>query len=322
MAQYTTALASEYNDIQNKVQDILGARQGIPSTYGYNNAGLITSSNVSKGQQIKKDEWDKLKVDINTLWYYQYNTTNSGCIDVVTGSQIMWSNVVSYQSAINTLDDRATNHNTYTSTGSFGQTTYPHFSSNSLHYDYAAGWGGADAGQKTDIRLNGTSTWPSRQELQAYFNAGGFFRLTPNFSGGTITTTGTKDYALSSLGSLCYQNWTWYDWWTHGGSDGTNKSTSIAVSAVGQGYTPYNTAGNIVCQSTITYDGNATISWSFRAIDGDTGTTSDGVTPAPAFGATTSIYIGGATAGGYTAPTGVGVVSITNPTPSGSWTAY
>lgn len=322
MAQYTTALASEYNAMQNKVQDILGTRQGVPSTYGYNNASLITSSNVAQGQQIRQDEWDKLKADLQTLHYYQYGSLSTGFSSPVTGNQIMWANVVSFQNITNDMDTKSQQFATWDDGDTFS--SYPNLTQTSQAYNYTDTWGGYGA-SVTNIELAGSITFGSRQELQAILNAGGYVGITISFTGGTVGTSGTKDYYLSSLATLANNSWRQPDWWAYGGSNGTSNTETITVTASGQGFTPYGTlVGNLTVRSQLSYNGNNLINYNVRITDGatDANTSSGGGYPEPAIEADCQVSVFCSRPGGYSPPSGVGVITSSAPSISGSWSAY
>lgn len=321
MAQYTTILASEYNAMQNKVQDILGTRQGVPSTYGYNNASLITSSNVGVGQQIKQDEWDKLKADLTTLYYYQYGNVSTGLPAIVTGNQIMWSNVVAYQNVTNDMDAKSQAFETWDDGDTFS--SYPNLAYTSQAYTYPQGWGGNGA-SITTIELSGSMTFASRQSLQGIMNAGGYFGFSIAVTGGTSSTSGTKDYYFKQLCSFASNDWAQPKWWSYGGSNGTSNTETETWTAAGQGYSPYGSiVGNLTVRSQLSYNGNNLITFNVRLTDGATGGTSAGTGyPEPAVTADVQVTAFCEYPGGYTPPSGVGVITSTAPTFSGSWSAY
>lgn len=321
MAQYTTALASEYNDMQYKVQDILGARQGVPSSYGYNNASLINSSPVSQGQEIKQGEWDNLKHDLDTLRYYHYASLGT-YETIATGNQIMWSNIVSYQNVCTAMDNLSQSFHTYTTSSKFGY-NYPHLKESFASYGYPSGWGGYGA-SVTTIELSGSFTFSSRANLQAIFNGGGYFAFNPYFSGGTIGTSGTKDYVFRQLASLCGINWGRSQWWTYGGSNGTAQTQTLTATASGSGYSPYGSSvGDLYVRTQATYNGNNVISFNFKAIDyaTDASTSSGGGYTEPPVTADVSAMPYFATPGGYSVPSGsgLGVIDLPSPSLSASW---
>lgn len=175
MAQYTTVLANEFNAVRNTVATVLGTGSG---TRGY--GSTVDSYTVAAGGSIGAAEFTALKTDINRC--YRHITNGDATLNsVVTGGQITWANLVSYQTAATYVDtNRDTNGGSVTSSQS--STTL------------SAGWGNASGNRIATV--NGTINFASAEAMRFYFNQNSYMTM----SGSGATTGGTpKSNAFGSL---------------------------------------------------------------------------------------------------------------------------
>lgn len=277
MAQYTTVLAEEYNSLKRTMAKILGPATS-QSRYGYNTS-LLTSSDVSRGQTIKKDEWLTLQADINTARVYQTYTVPTLSVPV-KGDNIAWANVVSYQNAVSAAETDAYNQVVYIDTsGKFY--SYPNLGSTDTgSQTFAAGWGGSSG--NTVKTYSARISWGSREELIAFFNLGG--RIWESFyvtGAGTTTKDSAFNYIVTALSGITID---WGRWWSYMGGSAGGLGTTYSLSATTYNnatYSPYNTALRYMIGTlNYTWNGGATIDVTLTVIDYDNSTTSDGVTPA------------------------------------------
>jgi hypothetical protein len=216
MAQYTVALASEYNSVRTTAVKVIGSGDG-DRRYGY---GLTpASSAVSAGQKIQQTHFDNLKADINSAYWYQ-NGGDGAFASVVSGGKMTWANIVSYQNLASSVDTGALNHQTYFTGGKKGSTPYL-TTTNSAGSILDAGWGGA--GAVASRRLDTTVVFASDQALRTFFIGGGSFLFRITSSGGS----GNKDTSYGYLISAA--DYTFYDydrWWANSGSGGANSGSN------------------------------------------------------------------------------------------------
>lgn len=276
MAQYTTVLAEEYNSLKRTMAKILGPATA-QNRYGYNTS-LLTSSDVSGGQTIKKDEWLTLQADINTARVYQTYTVPTLSVPV-KGDNIAWANVVSYQNAVSAAETDAYNQVVYVDT-SGKYYSYPNLgSTNTGSQSFAAGWGGTSG--STVKNYSARISWGSKAELIAFFNLGG--RVWESFyatGAGTTTKDSAFNYITTALSGITID---WGRWWSYmGGSADTPSTYSLSATTYNNAtYSPYNSASRYM-NGTLNYswNGSSIIDVTLTVVDHDTSTTSDGVTPA------------------------------------------
>jgi hypothetical protein len=175
MAQYTTVLANEFNAVRNTVATVLGTGSG---TRGY--GSTVDSYTVAAGGSIGAAEFTALKTDINRC--YRHITNGDATLNsVVTGGQITWANLVSYQTAATYVDtNRDTNGGAVTSS----QTSKV----------LPAGWGNA-SGNRVATALF-TITFTDAEAKRYFFNQNSYITL----SGSGAATGGTpKSNAFGTL---------------------------------------------------------------------------------------------------------------------------
>jgi hypothetical protein len=176
MAQYSKALASDYNTVRNTVANVLGTGS---STKGYGSP--LTSNTVAVGDTIAASQFTSLASDINACYRHITNANNGSLATIVSNDLITWANFVTYQSAATYID---TNSDT-----NGGSVTNPAATSNVL----SSGWGNASGNRIAAI--TGTFTWASADAMRYFFNQNGSMQLT----GSGSASTPPKDAAWASL---------------------------------------------------------------------------------------------------------------------------
>jgi hypothetical protein len=182
MAQFTTALASDFNTVRNTVATVLGTGSG---TRGYGSP--VNSVTVSAGQLIRPTEFTSLTTDINACYRLINGANATTLASIVQGGTITWANFLTYQQAATFIDNNRDTNN--------GPVTNPAASSLVL----PAGWGnlsGLRAAQAT-----GTFTWASAEAMRFYFNQNGTILI----SGSGSATGGTaKSNAFGTLANSIF----------------------------------------------------------------------------------------------------------------------
>jgi hypothetical protein len=167
MAQYTQALANDFNTIQGTLANVLGTGS---STKGY--GSTVNSFTVTKGNPISHAEFTALTTDINTCYRHITNANCSTLASVVRGGTVSWANFVTYQTAIAYINNNS-DTNGGTTTSASDATTLP------------AGWGNA-SGNRIATQT-GTITFATAEAMRFFFN-----------QGNTITITGSCSYGGSA----------------------------------------------------------------------------------------------------------------------------
>lgn len=185
MAQFTTALASDFNTVRNTVTTVLGTGA---STRGYGSP--IASSTVSVGQQITPTEFSTLTTDINACYRHITNANASTLASIVQGGTITWANFLTYQQAATFIDNnRDTNGGAVTVGGAVAGVL-------------PAGWGRA-ASLRFASRT-GTFSWSSAEDMRFFFNQAGQLRLTGSGAAGG----NTKSAAFKAIADTVSLNYT------------------------------------------------------------------------------------------------------------------
>lgn len=209
MAQFTKALASDFNTVRNTVANVLGTGS---STRGYGSP--VSSTTVSVGQKITPTEFSSLTTDINACYRHITNANASTLASIVQGQKITWANFVTYQSAATFIDNnRDTNG---------GAVTNSAFASGPL----PAGWGRA-AGLRFASRT-GTFSWPSADAMRHFFNQEGRLRLTGSGGGGG----NTKSAAFRTLANAVSLNYTQAN---YRGGTGASQVQTVATAPYSTG---------------------------------------------------------------------------------------
>jgi len=258
MAQYTTALAADYNNLQSTVATILGMPAST-NAIGYGTS--ISSSQVSVGQEIKAHEWNLLANDINSAYWFQ-TSTNWSPPSIVSSGQILWSNVVSYQNIVSTILSNAQNRVVYNPKGGGGFVTQTLvLQSNQGQFDHTP----AEYGFRT------VWSFSNGIYLTQFFNTGG--SLTVNY----VTYAGqtTKDAVYDGVVRSVDWTYTWSNW-NLDLSNGLNNIIRTADSTNTYG-SPYNSPGHTLsAYSNWNYSGSS-IYVNAGFIDNDATSTEGGV---------------------------------------------
>jgi hypothetical protein len=209
MAQFTKALASDFNTVRNTVANVLGTGS---STRGYGSP--VSSTTVSVGQKITPTEFSSLTTDINACYRHITNANASTLASIVQGQKITWANFVTYQSAATFIDNnRDTNGGAVTSGGAVGGVL-------------PAGWGRA-----ANLRFasrTGTISWPSADAMRYFFNQGGRLRLTGSGAAGG----NTKTVAFKAIADAVSLNYTVTN---YRGGTGASQAQTVATAPYSTG---------------------------------------------------------------------------------------
>jgi hypothetical protein len=182
MAQFTTALASDFNTVRNTVTTVLGAGSG---TRGYGSP--IASSTVSAGQLIRPAEFTSLTTDINACYRLINGANATTLASIVQGGTVTWANFLTYQQAATFIDNnRDTNNGPVTN-----------FAGSSLVLP--AGWGNASGLRAA--QATGTFSWSSAEAMRFYYNQNGIatIRASGAATGGTAKSNAFGALANSIL---------------------------------------------------------------------------------------------------------------------------
>jgi hypothetical protein len=210
MAQYTTVLANEFNSVRNTVANVLGTGSG---DRGYGSP--VTSYQVAVGGAIGPAEYNALKTDINVC-YTHINNGTATLNSIVSGNQITWANLVSYQVAATFIDNNRSGGGGPRSNNSSNSTTLP------------AGWGNASGNRIAT--MNGTVNFASAEAMRFYYNQGCFLSLAGS---GNATTGGTpKSNAFGTLANGAGVNLNLAD---YRAGTGTSNTQTTGVNPYAQG---------------------------------------------------------------------------------------
>lgn len=180
----TTILASDYNEIRNKIVDVMGTGA---ASFGYGQT--IISSPVSNVERVTKAQWDNLRFDIINARVHQTGELPS-IVQVSTTDPIRFSaSSPNYQ--YNILTDLAREERFNVGTGQFIITPVGSQSS-------SAPW-------NTFRQISVDVTFSNAQQARHFFNSGGKIRFSSTRSGGTssqqnqawtnlLSSAGTSDF--------------------------------------------------------------------------------------------------------------------------------
>lgn len=163
MAQYTKALADDFNTIRNTVANVLGTGS---STKGYGSP--VTSYAVVAGAKIAPAEFTALATDINACYRHITNADASTLASIVSGGVVTWANFVTYQAATTYINNNS-DANGGARTTSVSSTTLP------------AGWGNASGNRVAT--MSGTITFASAEAMRFFFNQNAYITMTGSGDG-------------------------------------------------------------------------------------------------------------------------------------------
>jgi hypothetical protein len=202
--QGTNILALDYNNIQSKIGQVLGAGAG---NYGYNQT--VLSGQVSVNQKITAIQWQNLYNDLIAARTHQTNANETGNLTYpTTSTQLKESDRAAYQSYVNVIDANRL------ITPPSGQATLATFASASR----SSAWNGT-------ITHTVTLTFADANTTRAYFNAGGNIQIsashTPDVSNLKNNSWQTM---LNNMGTVRM---------TYSGTTNTGSGTGVTNTAIG-----------------------------------------------------------------------------------------
>lgn len=189
MAQYDTILATKYNSIRNKVNQIIDT----DGNYGYYGGTPTTtavkgpSAGTSPPDIISEAQWDQLRADITRCYRHQ-NGISPTITDIYQGLTIYWAHAVQYDVL---ADGLITNKNTvYTGATTGGYTQQVEIVTGDL-VAQTGNW-------NTSKYAQFTATFDTVSHINEFFNLGGWIR--PYITQPSQTyTAGTKAKGWSDL---------------------------------------------------------------------------------------------------------------------------
>lgn len=295
---------SEYNNIRNKLANVIGSGSG--------NSGWgqpLVSSAVSVGNKVSINEWGRLRFDIINAWTH-INGSAPTTVQVSEGNTIRYSvsdaPVTTYDTIADTIvSNRFTVHSSQSSleAGTPASTTWPGV--------YGSSW-------SSKIQCTITATWPSATAARYFFNSGGQIRIASSQSGGNgttqvirwgqlLTSAGTQSFGGNTPGTgtspLTGQNWyrltnSYQQWYSISGSSpyGANRYRISARCPVADNSTGTASSAEFLVEFVDNY--------------------TDPGPPAPgdAVNGTFSVAASSLYATGILVPSGTGMFTVTRPT--------
>ena len=219
MAQFTDIMASEYNAVQTKVNNIVGSGSG---NKGY--GGSMTSSAVAAGNLITEAQFDNLRSDIDKAVRHQTGLLSS-LTNVSQGNVIYWATLLSYDLKADEITANSDTVYTGATVGSFvSQVSVINGGSTTL----SAGWGNNAANQRFGEQIYQV-TFTTADKARQFFNSGGYLRITLSQTGtGNTKSTGW----IGIVNNMAAQAFTF---------DKTNYRQGVAGSPITWGYTRFDT---------------------------------------------------------------------------------
>jgi uncharacterized protein (DUF1330 family) len=202
--QGTNILALDYNNIQSKINQVLGAGS---SNYGYNQT--VLSSQVSVNQKITALQWQNLYNDLIKARTHQTGLDETSNLTYpTTSTQIKESDRQAYQTYVNTIDTNRL------ITPPAGQATLETYSTSTR----TSAWNGT-------ITNTVTITFSSANNARAYFNAGGYMLLSASLTPDSSTTKNNSwQTMLTNMGSIKM---------TYNATTNSGSSTGVTTSSIG-----------------------------------------------------------------------------------------
>jgi hypothetical protein len=202
--QGTNILALDYNNIQSKIGQVLGAGAG---NYGYNQT--VLSSQVAVNQKITALQWQNLYTDLIAARTHQTNANETGNLTYpTTSTQIKESDRAAYQSYVNVID---TNRLITPPSGQASLETYASSSRSSA-------WNGT-------ITHTVTLTFADANTARGFFNAGGNIQISASH---TPDTSNLKNNSwqtmLTNMGTVKM---------TYSGTANTGSGTGVTTTSIG-----------------------------------------------------------------------------------------
>jgi hypothetical protein len=183
---------AEYNNIRNKVINVLGTGSGN-SGYGQ----PLNSTAVALGTRVTINEYANLRFDIINAWVHQAGSTPS-TVTVSEGGTIRFSAVDAPVTTYDALADTLIANRFNLGAGQ-SAVAIPASSPRSRTYT-----GGGDI-WNSSISCTIDVQWPSANAARFFWNSGGQIRITSSRSGGSSTTQNTQwTSILSSAGTQSF----------------------------------------------------------------------------------------------------------------------
>jgi uncharacterized protein (DUF1330 family) len=202
--QGTNILALDYNNIQSKINQVLGSGS---SNYGYNQT--VLSSQVSVNQKITALQWQNLYNDLIKARTHQTGLDETSNLTYpTTSTQIKESDRSAYQTYVNTIDTNRL------ITPPAGQATLETYSTSTR----TSAWNGT-------ITNTVTITFSSADNARAYFNAGGYMLLSASLTPDSSTTKNNSwQTMLTNMGSIKM---------TYNATTNSGSNTGVTTSSIG-----------------------------------------------------------------------------------------
>ena len=202
--QGTNILALDYNNVQSKIGQILGAGAG---NYGYNQT--VLSSQVAVNQKITALQWQNLYNDLIAARTHQTNANETGNLTYpTTSTKITEADRAAYQSYVNVIDANRL------ITPPSGQATLETYATGTR----SSAWNGT-------ITHTVTLTFADANTARGFFNAGGNIQLSASH---TPDTSNLKNNSwqtmLTNMGTVKM---------TYNGTTNTGSATGVTTTAIG-----------------------------------------------------------------------------------------
>lgn len=165
---------ADYNNIRNKLANIIGAGSG--------NSGWgqpLVSSAVAVGNRVTINEWGRLRFDIINAWTHIYGSAPT-TVQVSEGNTVRYSVSDAPVATYDTIADTIV-ANKFTVHSSQSGTSASTPSSTSWPGPYGSTW-------SSRIQCTVTVSFPSATAARYFFNSGGQIRIVSSQSGGNGTT--------------------------------------------------------------------------------------------------------------------------------------
>lgn len=275
VASGDTITAAQYNDLQSRVNNILGAGSG-QSGYGQ----TLTSAQVSTGNIVTAAHMDNLRTDINKANNHQ--TGSSASIGDIAVGQIIGADASG--TSVGSLTQTTEGYNDY-------DTAVTNITSNKFLIDSGEGSlefaisSARSTAWSNEIQHIFTIDFNSTDKARYYFNSGSDIRISLSLTGGSGSKTESWRTLLSDIGTIKF-NYTSTSQTGSGSSfpgsrgfyDLSTSYQNIMTDSVG-GSGVY--AENNIEISALRNASKSTLTIRIRLIDADTGDQRPGFLPGP-----------------------------------------
>lgn len=177
----------DYNDIRNKVVNVLGTGSGN-SGYGQS----VRSSAVSESSRVTVNEWGNLRWDIINVWRHIYGS-NPTIVLPAEGNTVRYDTDFA-PSANMALEAPVTQYDTYANLLIANRfTVHPSQSATFAWTPTSTTWPGLYGNSwNSRIQCTITATWTTAERARHFFNSGGEIRFSASRTGGSSTTQNTS----------------------------------------------------------------------------------------------------------------------------------